>query len=110
MEQTGTAGSRSSQVQPRTLVAGIPTTVIGGSALAAPAAMAGKPGGSTSTCHKSCPAPSPSPSPTTPPPDTTAPGAAFGSPAAGATVSGSTTVSGTASDNVSLSRVDVQVD
>lgn len=42
--------------------------------------------------------------------DTTLPSVAISSPASGATVSGTVTVSGTASDNASLSRVDVSVD
>lgn len=99
-------------MQPRALIAVITTTVIGGFAVAAPAAMAGKPGGktSTSTCHKSCPAPSPSPTPTQPPADTTAPAVAFASPAAGSTLAGTTNIAGSSSDNVSVSRVDVRVD
>jgi len=43
-------------------------------------------------------------------PDTTAPWVALSRPAQGATVSGSITVSGSASDNVSVARVDVAVD
>jgi hypothetical protein len=43
-------------------------------------------------------------------PDTTAPVVTVGSPASGATVSGSTTVSGSASDNAGLTRVEVAVD
>ena len=43
-------------------------------------------------------------------PDVTAPNVAITSPDAGSTVSGSVTVSGTASDNVGVTRVDVQID
>jgi hypothetical protein len=48
----------------------------------------------------------------TPPPtdDTTLPAIAFATPTAGATVSATTTVSGTASDNVALANVTLQVD
>jgi hypothetical protein len=42
--------------------------------------------------------------------DTTAPTVAFGTPAAGATVSGTVTVNGTASDNASVTKVEVKVD
>src|SRR4051794_19360749 len=42
--------------------------------------------------------------------DTTAPSVAIGSPTQGATVAGMITVSGSASDNVALSRVEVGVD
>ena len=44
------------------------------------------------------------------PPDTTPPSVAITSPSPGATVSGTITVSGTAADNVALSRVEVLVD
>lgn len=44
------------------------------------------------------------------PPDTTPPSVAITSPSPGATVSGTITVSGTAADNVALSRVEVVVD
>ena len=43
-------------------------------------------------------------------PDTTAPSVAITSPDSGSTVRGSVTVSGTASDNVAVNRVEVQVD
>ena len=42
--------------------------------------------------------------------DTTAPTVAFGAPAAGSTVSGSVAVTGTASDNATVARVDLAVD
>ena len=47
---------------------------------------------------------------TTPPPDTTAPSVSISSPASGASVTGTISVTGTASDNVALSLVEVQVD
>jgi thermitase len=43
-------------------------------------------------------------------PDTTAPSAYFGSPAAGATVSGTVTISGDATDNVGVSRLELRID
>lgn len=45
-----------------------------------------------------------------PPPDTTAPAVWFSTPAAGATVSGTVTVSGAASDNAAVSKVEIKVD
>lgn len=44
------------------------------------------------------------------PPDTTPPTVSIGAPAAGATVSGTTTVSASATDNVSVARVELYVD
>jgi hypothetical protein len=49
-------------------------------------------------------------SPTTPPPDTTPPTISITSPLSGSTVSGNVTVSGTASDNVGVTGVQVRVD
>lgn len=55
-------------------------------------------------------APSPPPPPPPPPPDITPPGVAITLPVAGATVSGTVTVSGTASDDAAVARVEVSVD
>lgn len=74
------------------VAAGLATVAFAPSALAA-----GKTGGTT-TCTRRC---------TT---DTTPPAVSITTPAAGATVSGSVSVSGSASDNVSVAKVEVQVD
>ena len=57
--------------------------------------------GGRSACHKSC---------TTATVDSTAPGVAISSPAAGATVSGTVSVSGSSSDASGVAAVDVSVD
>jgi hypothetical protein len=50
------------------------------------------------------------PAPTPPPPDTTPPSVSISAPAASATVSGTVSVSGSASDNVGVSTVQLSVD
>jgi hypothetical protein len=66
----------------------------------APAANAAPSGGSR-TCSRKC---------TSSTTDTTPPTVAIATPSSGATVSGTVTVSGSATDNVSLSKVEVSVD
>jgi len=62
------------------------------------------------TVSNTAPATSPPPPPPAPPADTTAPSIAIAAPTAAATVSGEVTVSGTATDDTALARVDLSVD
>ncbi len=83
----------------RTLL--VTSAVLSGLVVSGAPALAAPGGGSGSTaCRKSCPAPA----------DTTAPSVSIATPSSGSTVASSLSVSGTASDDVQVSRVDLQVD
>jgi hypothetical protein len=74
--------------------------VLTGVVAGAAPALAAQGGGGSTTCRKGCTTTS----------DTTAPTVSLTSPAPGASVPSSFTVTGTAADNVQVTRVDVQVD